>query len=119
MKLYFSPLACSLATRITLYEADAPATFEEVDPKTKRTASGRDFKQVHPLGLVPALELEDGTLLTENAAVLQHVARCFPRAQLAPTDAPGLSRLQQWLSFTATELHKSLFMPLLSKHTGA
>jgi glutathione S-transferase len=118
MKLYFSPLACSLATRIALYEAGADATFEEVDPKTKRTSSGRDFRQVHTLGLVPTLELPNGDLLSENAAVLQYVARAYPEARLAPTDARGLAQLQQWLCFIGTELHKSLFTPLLVAQAG-
>src|SRR5204863_4754674 len=94
------------------------ASFEEVDGKTKLTASGRDFRQLHPLGLVPVLELPTGELLSENAAVLQHIARMYPEAQLAPTDALGAARLQQWLCFIGTELHKSLFMPLLSKQAG-
>jgi len=118
MKLYFSPLACSLATRIALYEAEADAQFEEVDPKTKRTASGRDFREIHALGLVPTLELADGSRLTENAAVLQYVARQYPEASLAPTDAWGLAQLQQWLCFIGTELHKASFMPLLSAQAG-
>lgn len=118
MKLYFSPLACSLATRIALYEAGADATFEQVDPKTKLVSNGRDFRQVHPLGLVPALELENGDVISENAAVLQYVARTYPEAQLAPTDARGLAQLQQWLCFIGTELHKSLFTPLLVEQAG-
>jgi len=118
MKLYFSPLACSLATRITLYEARAHATFEEVDSETKLTASGRDFRQIHELGLVPVLELPNGEVLSEGAAILQHVARSHPEAQLAPTDPLGLARLQQWLCFIGMELHKAVFVPLLSKQTG-
>jgi len=118
MKLYFSPLACSLASRIASYEANARVSFEEVDPKTKLTSSGRDFLQLHPLGLVPVLELASGAVLSENAAVLQYLARTHPEAQLAPTDALGSARLQQWLCFIGTELHKGLFMPLLSKKTG-
>jgi glutathione S-transferase len=118
MKLYFSPLACSLATRIALYEAGADVTFEEVDFKTKRTSTGRDFHEIHPLALVPTLELADGEVLTENAAVLQYVARRYPDARLAPSDERGLARLQQWLCFIGTELHKSLFTPLLVKDAG-
>jgi glutathione S-transferase len=113
MKLYFSPLACSLATRIALYEAGAEAQFVEVDSKTKRTSDGRDFRDLHPLGLVPVLELGDGDLLTENAAILQHVAELFPRAELAPKDSIGRARLQQMLCFVGTELHKGLFGTLL------
>jgi glutathione S-transferase len=113
MQLYFSPLSCSLATRISFYDAGAEATYIEVDPKTKRTSEGGDFREVNPLGLVPTLRTDDGDILTENAAILQHVAEVLPRAKLAPTDSKGRSRLQQWLCFIGTELHKALFMPLL------
>jgi glutathione S-transferase len=115
MQLYFSPLACSMATRIALYEAGAEATFVEVDGKTKRTADQQDFLQIHPLGLVPVVRTDDGDVLTENAAILQHVAQRYPQASLAPTDARGRALLQQWLCFIGTELHKSLFGPLLDK----
>jgi glutathione S-transferase len=116
MDLYFSPLACSLATRIALYEADAKAGFIEVDPKTKRIMDdGADYLKVYPLGLVPALRMEDGALLTENAAILQYVAAQFPSANLAPQDGVARARLQQWLCFIGTELHKGLFIPLFDK----
>ena len=69
MDVYFSPLACSMASRIALYEAKAPANFIEVDPKTKRTRDGADFLTVNPLGLVPTIRTDDGEVLTENAAV--------------------------------------------------
>jgi glutathione S-transferase len=114
--LYFSPLACSLATRIALYEAGMPATFVEVDGSTKRTADGRDFHAVHPLGLVPALELDDGSVLTENAAILQYVAEQSTVA-LAPADPLGRARLRQWLSFVGTELHKTVYLPMLGAET--
>ncbi len=113
MQLYFSPMACSMATRIVFYEAGAEADYIEVDPKTKTTLDGADYRAIYPLGLVPALRTEDGTLLTENAAVLQYVAGRLPEAKLAPTDAFGRARLQQWLCFIGTELHKSLFVPVL------
>jgi len=116
MDLYFSPLACSLATRIALYEAGADARFIEVDPKTKRVIDdGSDYLKVYPLGLVPAIRLEDGALLTENAAILQYVADRFPAANLAPKGGIERARLQQWLCFIGTELHKGLFIPLFDK----
>ena len=115
LKLYFSPLACSLATRIALYEAGADAEFVEVNTKTHRTEQNRDYYEVHGLGLVPALELEDGALIAENAAVLQYVAERFPEAELAPRDPLGRARLQQLLCFIGTELHKALYVPLLDK----
>ena len=113
MQLYFSPLACSVATRICLYEAGTEATYIQVDSKTKRTQDGKNYLEVHPLGLVPALRTDDGDLLTESAAILQYVAQALPHANLAPTDARGRAQLQQWLSFIGTELHKATFFPLL------
>src|SRR4249920_2884506 len=73
MQLYFSPLACSMATRIALYEAGASASFCEIDPKTKLTLDGQRYLDIHPLGLVPALRTDDDQLITENAAILQYV----------------------------------------------
>jgi glutathione S-transferase len=116
MDLYFSPLACSMATRITLYEAGADANFLEVDPNTKRLlADGSDYLAVNPVGLVPALRGDDDELLTENAAILQYVADHLPDANLAPASGLARSRLQQWLCFIGTELHKGLFVPLLDR----
>lgn len=112
MNLYFSPLACSLATRISLYEANAAADYTRVDTRAKRVADGSDFRKINPMGQVPVLE-DEGILLTENPAVLQYVASRFPTAQLAPTEGVDRSRLQQWLSFIGTELHKAVFVPLL------
>jgi glutathione S-transferase len=115
MELYFSPIACSLASRIVSYEAGANLRFIEVDPKTKRTLDGKNYLDIYPLGLVPALRLDDGYLLTENAAVLQYLAARIPAANLAPTDALERARLQQWLCFIGTELHKAMFIPLFDK----
>jgi glutathione S-transferase len=116
MKLYFSPLACSLATRIALYEAGADAEYVEVDTKTKKTEDGADFFAINALGLVPALRMENGEILTENGAILQHVADRFPQAELAPRDPLARSRLHSWLCFIGTELHTSI-SPLLVKTT--
>jgi glutathione S-transferase len=115
MNLYFSPMACSLASRITCYEAGADIRFIEVDPKTKRTLSGENYLDIYPLGLVPALHLDDGSLLTENAAILQYLAVSFPAAGLIAPDSLGRARLQQWLCFIGTELHKAMFIPLFDK----
>lgn len=70
---------------------------------------------MHPLGLVPALELDDGQVLGENAAVLQQLARSFPEAGLTPAQPWQLAKLQQYLCFIGTELHKALYIPLLDK----
>jgi glutathione S-transferase len=115
MDLYFSPLAGSLAARIALYEAGAEARFIEVDPETKQTPDGSNFAAIHPLGLVPLLRLDDGSLLSENAAVLQYIANRFPKSNLAPTDELARARLQQWLSFIGTELHQRLLCVLLDE----
>src|ERR1700710_978810 len=117
MDLYFSPLACSLATRIALYEAGAEARYLEGDPKTKVVQNdGTDFRQVNPLGLVPTLRTDDGLVLTENAAILQYVADRFPQAGISTSPGIDRSRLHQWLCFIGTELHKGLFVPILDKN---
>ena len=115
MEIFFSPLACSMASRITLYEAGATATFTEVDAKAKRTLSGLDYYTINPLGLVPALRLPSGEILFENAAILQALADLHPQASLAPRSGFARSVLQQWLSFIGTELHKALFIPMFDK----
>ena len=84
MELYFSPLACSLATRMALFEAGAEARYVQVDTATKRTRAGDDFRAVNPMGQVPVLRTDEGTLLSENSAVLQHVAKRYPAAGLLP-----------------------------------
>lgn len=113
MDIYFSPLACSLASRITLYETRQEANFQRVDTSAGRTASGEDYSKINPKGMVPALRTDDGAILTENAAILTYLADRRPDSGLAPT---GFARyeLQQWLSFIGSELHKMVFSPLLS-----
>lgn len=120
MDLYFSPLACSMATRIALYEAGADANYFEVDPKTKVVQNdGSDFRKLNPLGLVPTLRTDDGIVLTENAAILQYVADRFPQAGITAKSSTERSRLHQWLCFIGTELHKGLFVPVLDKKASA
>jgi glutathione S-transferase len=113
MDIYFSPLACSLASRIVVYEAGLEADFDRVDTRAMRTNSGKDYHAINAKGLVPALRTDEGQILTENAAILQYLGDRRPEAGLAPT---GFARyqLQQWLSFVSSELHKPIFTPLLS-----
>jgi glutathione S-transferase len=118
MDLYFSPLACSMATRIALYEAGADAQYIYRD-RNKRLPDGSDFLAINPLGMVPALRTDEGEVLTENAAILQYVAASFPAAKLAPERGVERARLQQWLSFIGTELHKAVFLPLLESEAPA
>jgi glutathione S-transferase len=115
MELYFAPLACSMATRIALYQADAPAGFRQVDTRTKRAADGSDFLAVNAMGQVPVLRTDNGELLTENPVVLQYVADQYPESGLAPHGGMPRYRLQQWLNFTTSELHKLVFNPLLDR----
>jgi glutathione S-transferase len=118
MDLYFSPLACSMATRIALYEAGADAQYIQRD-RNKRLPDGSDFYQINPLGMVPTLRTDEGDLLTENGAILQYVAERFPAANLAPNSGIERTRLQQWLSYIGTELHKAVFIPLLDRKAPA
>ena len=116
MDIFFSPLACSMSSRIALYEASGQARFIEVDPKTKRTLDGQDFLAINPL--VPVLRTDDGELQSENSAILQYIAERYPAAALAPSTGIACSKLQQWLSFIGTELHKVLFVPLFDSKSG-
>jgi len=113
MKLYLVPGACSLASDIALREAGISFDSARVDIRTKKV-DGADFTQINPKGYVPALQLDDGQVLTENVAVLQYIADRNPSAKLAPA-AGTLERyrLQEWLSFINSEVHKS-FSPLFS-----
>ena len=113
MDLYFSPLACSMATRISLYEAGISGRFIAVDTQSKKLADGSDFFIVNSMGQVPVLRTDAGELLTENPAILQYVADQKPNSRLAPQNGIERYRLQQWLNFITSELHKVVFIPLL------
>ena len=117
MKLYFAPGACSLSPHIALREAGLPFTLEQVDIFTGKTAGGEDFAAINPKGYVPALKLEDGSVLTEGAAIVQYIADLAPSVGLAPRPATlERARLQEWLNFLASELHKA-FSPLFRPGT--
>lgn len=120
MDLYFAPLACSMATRIALYELDAKVNFIYVDihtdPDARRLADGSDYHFINPMGQVPAIRTDAGELITENPVVLQYVADLHPEGGLAPASGPDRYRLQQWLNFIATELHKATYIPLLNRN---
>lgn len=109
MKLYYYPGACSLAVHIVLREAGYDFELDKVDLANKTTASGEDFRMVNAKGYVPALRLDDGQVLTEDAVILQYLADLKPEAGLAPR-AGGLEcyRQLEWLNFIATEIHKTL-----------
>ncbi|HTH93589.1 MAG TPA: glutathione transferase GstA [Rhodocyclaceae bacterium] len=108
MKLYYALGSCSTAPRILLAEAGIACEQEVVNLKTHETASGSDFYKINPNGYVPALVLDDGTLLTEGAAINQYIADLVPAKKLAPANGTvERYKLQSWLNFIATELHKS------------
>lgn len=115
MKLYFTPFACSLAARIALEEAGLDAEFVQV-PKDLRLPDGRDFTEVSPMGYVPAIETANGFVLTEGPAVLTYIAELAPEGALSFTGfSDAHYRMLAWLNFIATELHKTVYMPILSK----
>jgi glutathione S-transferase len=112
MKLYYTPGACSLAVHITLCESGLPFEKESVDLATKKTASGADFTTINAKGYIPALQLDSGELLTEGPAINQYLADLVPEKKLAPANGSlDRVRLQSWLTYIGTELHKS-FTPL-------
>lgn len=105
MKLYYSPLACSLANHIALREAGMTFDIERVDLRTFRTASGDDFARINPKRYVPALILDDGTLITENVALLDWIASETPMLQiLGPM---GRTRVLEALTYITTEIHRA------------
>lgn len=109
MKLYYSPGACSLAPHIVLREAGYAFDLEKVDIPNKKTASGADYWQINPKGYVPALQLDDGEVLSEVGVICQYLADQKPAAGLAPAAGTmARYRLMEWLNFVATEVHKSI-----------
>ncbi len=120
MDFYFAPLACSMATRIALYELDAKVNFIYVDihtdPDTRLLADGSDYHAINAMGQVPAIRTDTGKMLTENPVVLQYVADLYPQSGLAPSGGLDRYHLQQWLNFIGTELHKATYIPLLNRN---
>jgi glutathione S-transferase len=114
MKLYYSPGACSLSPHIVLNEAGLAFDAETVDLGAKKIKSGADYKAINPKGAVPALQLDNGQVLTEGSAIVQYLADQKPATKLAP--AAGTMeryRLQEWLNYIASEVHKG-FSPLFN-----
>jgi glutathione S-transferase len=108
LKLFLKPGACSLSPHIALEEAGLPYDTESVDLAKKVTASGGNYFDINPKGYVPALLLDSGELLTEGPAIVQYIADLVPERQLAPANGTiERYRLQSWLTFIGTELHKS------------
>jgi glutathione S-transferase len=111
MKLYMHAAACSLSPHIVCHELGLPIELVWVDRKTHQTAAGDDYYQINGNGYVPALQLDDGTVLIEGPAIVQYLADLRPDAGLAPR--PGTlerTRLHSWLNFITSELHKPMAM---------
>ncbi len=114
MKLYYSPGACSLSPHIVAREAGIELALEEVDTRTKRTVTGRDFLEINPKGYVPALELDNGEVLTEGPVIAQYLADLKPDTGLAPANGTSQRyRLQEVLGYINSEIHKS-YSPLFN-----
>lgn len=111
MILYYSPGACSLADHIALEEADMKFDLEKVDLKTHKLGDGRSYYEINPKGHVPALQFDDGEILTENIAILTAIADRYPA--LIPSGQFGRYRLLEMLAYLSTEVHKA-FHPLFS-----
>ena len=117
MKLYYTPVACSLSPHIALREAELPFELVKVDLKNKRLPDGGDFTAVNPKGYVPVLELANGERLSEGPAIVQYIADQAPSKNLAPPYGTlARYRLQAWLNFIGSELHKG-FSPLFAPNT--
>ena len=117
MKLYYSPGACSLSPHIVARELGIPVELKKVNTKDKTIEGGGDYWKVNGRGYVPALELDNGQVLTEGPAIVQYLADQKPEAGLAPKNGSlERYRLQEWLNFLTAEIHKS-FSPLFKPNT--
>ncbi|TMQ17924.1 MAG: glutathione transferase GstA [Deltaproteobacteria bacterium] len=118
MKLYFAPGACSLSPHIVAQEAGIPLTLVKVDTQTKKLADGGDYWAINPKGYVPALQLDNGELLTEGPAIVQYLADQKPATKLVPAAGSfERYRVQEMLGYINSEIHKTyspLFRPTTS-----
>lgn len=114
MKLFFKPGACSLSPHIVMLETGLDFTLVRVDTAAGVTEQQEDYRQINPKGKVPALQFDDGTILTESVAIVQYLADQKPDRQLlAPTHSLTRYQTLAWLNYISAELHKS-FSPLFS-----
>lgn len=111
MKLYFKAGACSLSPHIVLRESGLDFTAVSVDLTSKKTEQNQDYFALNPQGKVPALELDDGTVLTETVAIVQYIADLKPdRRLLAPAGCVARYQTLAWLNFIATDLQGSFYL---------
>lgn len=119
MKLYYAPQSCALAPPIVAVEAGLPITAIPVDIPTLKTASGVDYLAINPKGFVPALQLDDGQVLTENGAILQYLADLKPDAGLVPPSGTmARTRLHEALHYLGIDIHRG-YSPLFRRDTPA
>lgn len=117
MKLFYAPGACSLSPHIVLFEAGVRFDVSKLDFATRKTAEGEDYYAINPKGAVPALRLDNGEVLTEGAVIVQYIADKAGNTSLAPAaGTPERMRLQEWLNYIASEIHKG-FSPLFNPKT--
>lgn len=114
---FFSQNGSSLAARITSHEAGSSVTFIEVEPTTQRTSDGRDYLEISPLGIIPALRLDDGFLLTENATQLQHLAVSSNSSNPAPLSSFELRSVYEWLCMVGAGMREALPLCLFDEKT--
>lgn len=113
MKLYYIPGSCSLSPHIVIHELGLDVSLLKVDHRQHRVEGGGDYYEINPLGYVPILELDDGTRFREGPVIVQYLADLRPDAGLVPAQGTlERYRLQEWLSFLTSEIHKG-FIPLL------
>src|SRR4051812_3423286 len=117
MKLYYAPGACSMAAHIVLRETGHKFETEKVDLKDKRTSSGADYMRINPKGYVPALQLDNGNILTEVGTIIQYLADQKPDLALLPkVGTLDRYREMEWINFITAEIHKA-FGPLWKPDT--
>ncbi|MGC2457212.1 MAG: glutathione transferase GstA [Gallionellaceae bacterium] len=123
LELYYVPGTCSLCPHIVLHEAGLGFSLEKVNPGDKKTETGQDYNALNPKSNVPALVMENGQLLTEVAVIVQYLADLAPEKKLAPPAGTlARYRLQEWLNFISSEIHKGyspLFNPKLTDDAKA
>jgi len=119
MKLYYSPGACSLAPHIVLRETGQAFTLSKVDTAKHVTAVGDDYYTINPRGMVPLLELEDGSRLSEGPVIAQFIAdRVGASTLMPPAGSIERYRVMEWQNYVTSELHKS-FTPLFNPELDA
>lgn len=119
MKLFYSPGTSSLTPHIVAREAGIDLKLQKVDPATKTMKVDGDFWKVNPKGYVPALELDNGEILTEVPAIVQYLADLSPKSKLAPQNGTfERTRLQEMLGYINSEIDKT-FSPLWNTKVSA